>query len=48
LAVTLGMMYEPSPNLSLKLSGNFIPYNKGTGQGLGIDLGGTVRAVFSF
>ena len=48
VAVTLGTIYEPSPNFSLKLAGTFIPYSKGTGQGLGVDLGGTVRAVFSF
>jgi hypothetical protein len=47
-ALTLGTIYEPSPNFSLKVSGTAIPYNKGTGQGLGVDLGCTVRAVFSF
>ena len=48
VAVTLGTFYEPSPNFSLKLAGTLIPYGKGTGQGMGIDLGGTIRAVFSF
>jgi len=48
VALTLGTIYEPSPNFSLKLAGTFIPYNKGTGKGMGMDLGGTVRAVFAF
>ncbi|MGD0782168.1 MAG: hypothetical protein ABSA30_04820, partial [Candidatus Aminicenantales bacterium] len=29
-ALTLGTIYEPSPNFSLKVSGTAIPYNKGT------------------
>jgi hypothetical protein len=48
VAVTLGTIYEPSPNFSLKVAGTLIPHSKATGQGLALDLGGTVRAVFSF
>jgi hypothetical protein len=48
VAVTLGTIYEPSPNFSLRVAGTLIPYSKGTGQGLGVDLGGTIRAVFAF
>jgi hypothetical protein len=48
VAVNLGTIYEPSPNFSLKISGTLVPYSKGTGLGLGLDLGGTLRAVFSF
>jgi hypothetical protein len=48
VAVNIGTIYEPSPNFSLRIAGTFVPYSKGTGQGLGLDLGGTLRAVFSF
>lgn len=48
MAVNIGTLYEPSPNFSLRIAGTFVPYSKGTGQGLGLDLGGTLRAVFSF
>ena len=48
VAVTVGTIYEPSPNFSLKLAAVLVPHTKDTGTGLAMDLGGTVRAVFSF
>ncbi len=48
IAVSFGTIYEPSPSFAIKAMGTVIPFNKGSGQGLGFDLGGSLRAVFSF
>jgi hypothetical protein len=47
VAVTLGTVYEPSSAFRVKLGGTLIPFKK-IGGGLGLDYGGSVRAMLSF
>lgn len=47
MAVALGTVYEPSSAFRVKLAGTLIPFKK-IGGGLGLDYGGTVRAMLSF
>ncbi len=47
VAVTFGTVYEPSSAFRVKLGGSLIPFKK-IGGGLGLDYGGTVRAMLSF
>jgi hypothetical protein len=47
IAVSFGTVYEPSTAFRLKIGGTLIPFTK-IGGGLGLDYGGTVRAVLAF
>jgi hypothetical protein len=48
VSVTLGTIFEPSPHFTLRLAGTIVPCSKGEGQGLTLDIGGSLRAVLSF
>jgi hypothetical protein len=48
IAASFGTYFEPSPLFSLKIAGTLIPFKKIGSGGLGLDFGGSLRAVLSF
>jgi hypothetical protein len=48
IGAAFGIVYEPFPNFSLKGEVTAVPYKKIAASGLGLDLGGSLKAVISF
>ncbi|MGB8951310.1 MAG: hypothetical protein WCC06_01400 [Candidatus Aminicenantales bacterium] len=48
LGLSIGTMYEPSSRFLIKGEVTLLPFDKGNNDGLGIDLGGMVKAIFTF
>jgi len=48
IGAAFGIVYEPFPNFSLKGEVAAIPYKKIAASGLGVDFGGSIKAIVSF
>jgi len=48
IGIALGTTFESSPNFSLTAQGTLLPFSRGANQGLGLDVGATLKAVISF
>ena len=48
IGAAFGILYEPLPNFSLKGEVAAIPYKKIGASGLGVDFGGSIKAILSF